>query len=96
MWPNPQFPANLVTFTEQSLMENFIFRIVTWWEACHSNMNLVVLCSWQLQKAKENGLQPVTLNYFLQQPQGFISDDFSPVKKKKCAFLVFYNFSGNT
>ena len=28
MWPNPQFPADLVTFTEESLMENFIFRAV--------------------------------------------------------------------
>ena len=27
MWPIPQFPADLVTFTE-SLMENFIFCIV--------------------------------------------------------------------
>ena len=25
MWPNPQFPADLVTFTKESLMENFIF-----------------------------------------------------------------------
>ena len=24
MWPNPQFPADLVTFTEETLMENFI------------------------------------------------------------------------
>ena len=25
MWSNPQFPVDLVTFTEKSLMENFIF-----------------------------------------------------------------------
>ena len=25
MWPNPQFPADLVKFTEEILMENFIF-----------------------------------------------------------------------
>ena len=25
MWPNPQFPADLVIFTEKSLMENLIF-----------------------------------------------------------------------
>ena len=25
MWPNPQETADLVTFTEKSLMENFIF-----------------------------------------------------------------------
>ena len=25
MWPNPQDPADLVTFTKESLMENFIF-----------------------------------------------------------------------
>ena len=25
MWPNPRFPADLVTFTEKYLMENFIF-----------------------------------------------------------------------
>ena len=24
MWPNPQFPADLVTFTEETVMENFI------------------------------------------------------------------------
>ena len=24
MWPNPQFPADLVTFTEKSFMGNFI------------------------------------------------------------------------
>ena len=25
MWPNPQFPEDLVTFTEEILMENFTF-----------------------------------------------------------------------
>ena len=25
MWPNPQFPADLVTFTEEILNKNFIF-----------------------------------------------------------------------
>ena len=25
MWPNPQFPADLVTFTEEIFIENFIF-----------------------------------------------------------------------
>ena len=29
MWPDPQFPADLVTFTEEILMENFIF--VQWY-----------------------------------------------------------------
>ena len=28
MWPNPQLPADLVTFTKKSLMENFIFCAV--------------------------------------------------------------------
>ena len=28
MWPNPQFPVNLVTFTEKILIENFIFCAV--------------------------------------------------------------------
>ena len=28
MWPIPQFSAGLVTFTEESLMENFIFCAV--------------------------------------------------------------------
>ena len=28
MWLNPQFPVDLVTFTEEILMENFIFCIV--------------------------------------------------------------------
>ena len=28
MWPNPQFPGDLVTFTEEILVENFIFRAV--------------------------------------------------------------------
>ena len=28
MWPNPQEPADLVTFTEETLMENFIFCAV--------------------------------------------------------------------
>ena len=28
MWPNPQFPAHLVTFTEKILNENFIFCAV--------------------------------------------------------------------
>ena len=28
MWPNPQFPADLITFTVKSLMENFIFCAV--------------------------------------------------------------------
>ena len=29
MWQNPRETADLVTFTEKSLMENFIFRAVT-------------------------------------------------------------------
>ena len=29
MWPNPQFSADLVTFTEKFLIENFIFCAVT-------------------------------------------------------------------
>ena len=29
MWPNPQIPANLVIFTEETPMENFIFCTVT-------------------------------------------------------------------
>ena len=29
MWPNPQFPVDLVTFTEQILNGNFIFCAVT-------------------------------------------------------------------
>ena len=29
MWPNPHFPADLVTFTEETLMENLIFCSVT-------------------------------------------------------------------
>ena len=28
MWPNPQFPADLITFTEESLIEIFIFCVV--------------------------------------------------------------------
>ena len=28
MWPNPQFPADLVTFTEKSIMQKFIFCAV--------------------------------------------------------------------
>ena len=28
MWPNPQFPAGLVKFTEKFLMENLIFCAV--------------------------------------------------------------------
>ena len=28
MWPNPQFPADLVTFTEETFMENFRFCTV--------------------------------------------------------------------
>ena len=28
MWPNPQFPSDLATFTEEILMENFIFCAV--------------------------------------------------------------------
>ena len=28
MWPNPQFPADLITFTEESLIEIFIFCAV--------------------------------------------------------------------
>ena len=28
MWPNPQFPVDLVTFTDETLMENFIFCAV--------------------------------------------------------------------
>ena len=28
MWPNPQFPVDLVTFTEEIFMENFIFCAV--------------------------------------------------------------------
>ena len=28
MWPNPQFPADFVTFTKKSLMENFVFWAV--------------------------------------------------------------------
>ena len=33
MWPNPQFPTYLVTFTEETLMENFIFCAVIAWNA---------------------------------------------------------------
>ena len=29
MWPNQQFPAGLVTFTEKPLMENLIFLCTT-------------------------------------------------------------------
>ena len=29
MRPNPQFPADLATFTKKSLMENFIFCAVS-------------------------------------------------------------------
>ena len=29
MWPNPQFPADLVTFTEEILNGDFIFCAVT-------------------------------------------------------------------
>ena len=29
MWPNPQFPADLVTFTEETTIENFIFCVVS-------------------------------------------------------------------
>ena len=29
MRPNPQFPADLVTFTEETLIENHIFWVVT-------------------------------------------------------------------
>ena len=29
MWPNPQFPVDLVTFTEELLYGNFIFFVVT-------------------------------------------------------------------
>ena len=29
MWPNAQFPADLVTFTEESFIENFIFCAVS-------------------------------------------------------------------
>ena len=29
MWSNPHFPADLVIFTEETLMENFIFCSVT-------------------------------------------------------------------
>ena len=28
MWPNPQFPADLVTFTEETLMANFNFSAI--------------------------------------------------------------------
>ena len=28
MWPNPQKTADFVTFSEETLMENFIFRAV--------------------------------------------------------------------
>ena len=30
MWPNPQETTDLVTFTEESLMENFIFCAVSY------------------------------------------------------------------
>ena len=37
MWSNPQFPADLVTFTEQILNENLIFcaEKLTPWEVSH-------------------------------------------------------------
>ena len=28
MWPNPQFPVDLVIFTEETLMENLTFCVV--------------------------------------------------------------------
>ena len=28
MWPNPEFPVDLVTFIEEILTENFIFCVV--------------------------------------------------------------------
>ena len=34
MWPNPQETADLVTFTEQSLMKNFIFSGVNNTKQC--------------------------------------------------------------
>ena len=38
MWPNPQFPANLVTFTEKTLMKNFTFcAVCVDWLSLHTS-----------------------------------------------------------
>ena len=42
MWPNPQFPADLVTFTEEFRNGNFIFCAVYL-------ESTVFSLSWQLQ-----------------------------------------------
>ena len=39
MWPNPQFTADLVTFTKKSLMENFIFCAVFNWNSKPDSTN---------------------------------------------------------
>ena len=48
MWSNPQFPADLVKFTEEILNENFIFcaalYLLLW--RCDTNQ-IVVKFSWQ-------------------------------------------------
>ena len=41
MWPNTQFPVDLVTFAEEILNENFIFRAVKIVCSAFAKQNLV-------------------------------------------------------
>ena len=50
MWPNPEFPADLVTFTEEILMESFSFCAVSITISIEvSRENLLFKTSWNLK-----------------------------------------------
>ena len=49
MWPNPQFLADLVTFTKEIFYENFISRAV-YWDFQNYKMTVVLILSAIKQK----------------------------------------------
>ena len=59
MWQNPQFPANLVRFTKEILMENFTFCAVIFYAA--QQIPNILICNGfagKLYNLKPTGFNP--------------------------------------
>ena len=59
MWPNPQFLADLVTFTEEILMENFIFYVVLRPTTGQGGLNHLMILSAYKENLDELNLKDV-------------------------------------
>ena len=56
MWPNPQFPGDLVTFTEEILNGKLNFL-------CSENISHEALASWNL--IRQNNIQYITVETWI-------------------------------